>query len=119
MNDPRIATIVEDTLKHFDNERYFLYAWCVMPNHVHALVSPFDGYSLSSILHSWKLFSSRSANAVLGRSGRFWQPESYDHIVRSDEEFTKVMEYILNNPISAGLKDWKWVGYGDVMREFE
>lgn len=113
MNNPAIAQIVEDTLKYFDEKRYNLYVWSVMPNHVHVLFRPFDGESLEKILHSWKSYSAKHANAILNRQGAFWQQEYYDHLVRSEEEFYRIQEYILNNPIAAGLRDWVWVGFGN------
>lgn len=117
MNNSEVAEVVENSLKHFNGVRYSLYAWCVMPNHVHVLLRPFDQEKLDTIVHSWKSYSSKQANKVLGLKGRFWQPEYYDHLIRSDKEFNNTMDYILNNPIAAGLKDWKWVGYGDVYAE--
>jgi len=49
---------------------------------------------------------------VLNRSGTFWQHESYDHVVRGDKELIRIAEYVLNNPVKAGLcerwEDWKW-----------
>ena len=90
--------------------RYRIYAWCVMPNHVHALFRILDGHDLAKILHAWKSFSSKRANRLLGRSGEFWQREYYDHLVRSERVFYRIVNYILENPNRAGLRDWKWIG---------
>lgn len=117
MNNSQVAEVVENSLKHFDSKRYNLYAWCVIPNHVHVLLRPFDGEKLDKIVHSWKSYSSKEANTILGLNGRFWQPEYYDHLIRSDKEFNNTLEYILKNPITAGLKDWRWVGYGNIYAE--
>jgi hypothetical protein len=65
MKDLRIAGLVENALLYFDNLRYKLPAWVVMPNHVHALVIPATGFSLESIVHSWKSFTSKEANKKL------------------------------------------------------
>ena len=117
MRQPRIASIVEDAMRHFDRHRYDLLAWCVMPNHVHAVLRPRSGFGLSSILHSWKSFSASEANKVLGRSGTFWQPESYDHLIRDSDDFGHAVRYVLDNPAKAGLSGWRWVGYraGDAL----
>ncbi len=112
MKDVRIARIVAEAINHFAGSRYDLGAWCVMPNHVHMILSPRDGESLSEILHSIKRFSAREANKVLGREGAFWQKESYDHIIRDGEEFGNQTKYVLGNPESAGLVDWKFVRDG-------
>lgn len=110
MQNERVASVVRDTLKFFDGRRYELIAWCVMPNHVHVVVKPLMGYPLSKILHSWKSFTAHEANKVLSRSGGFWEAEYFDHLVRNDEDLGRGVRYVLENPESAGLKDWKWVG---------
>jgi REP element-mobilizing transposase RayT len=75
---------VADALRHFDGERYRLVAWCVMPNHVHAVVQPAAGHVLEEIVHSWKSFTAHQANKLLGRTGPFWMAEAYDHLVRDE-----------------------------------
>ena len=112
MKDPKIAAIIADAIKHFAGERYDLGAWCVMSNHVHMILSPREGESLADILHSIKRYSAHEANKVLGRDGTFWQKESYDHIIRNAEDFANQTKYVLNNPKSAGLVDWEFVGEG-------
>jgi hypothetical protein len=78
LQDPHLARTVENALLFFDTVRYQLHAWVVMPNHVHVLFSPADGFTLSGILHSWKSFTASEANRLLGRRGRFWQEEYFD-----------------------------------------
>jgi REP element-mobilizing transposase RayT len=107
---PSIAALVSSAFQHFAERRYRIYAWCVMPNHVHVLFRILNNHSLAEILRSWKSYSAREANCILGRSGQFWQREYYDHLVRSEEEFYRVVNYIAENPAKAGLKSWKWVG---------
>ena len=121
MKDPRVATLVQNALFHFNETRYSLAAWCVMPNHVHVVVQPFAGKEirggtpmphagLSDILHSWKSFTSKEANKLLDRSGEFWQEEYYDHLIRNEADFRHVVRYVLENPIKAKLRNWRWVG---------
>lgn len=105
-----LAEIVAKALKHFDGIRYRLWAWCVMPNHVHAAVQVFEPYTLASVLHSWKSFSAKEMNKVLGRTGVLWQAESYDHLIRDEADFQRCVRYILENPARAGFASWKWVG---------
>ncbi len=107
-----VAENVAESLMHFDAARYALFAWCVMPNHVHAVVQPNAPFDLSQILHSWKSFSATQANRLLDRTGHFWQQESYDHMVRDEKDFHEQAGYVLANPKRAGLKDWKWIGWG-------
>jgi REP element-mobilizing transposase RayT len=108
--DPNLAGIVEAALLHFQGKRYALNAWCVMPNHVHAVVTPHSDYRLSTILKSWKGFSARQVNRLRGATGTVWQRESFDHIIRSEACFEKFVEYVERNPLVAGLAlhpgDW-------------
>lgn len=110
---PGIADLVADTLRHFHESRYLLHEWVVMPNHVHAIVWPMPNYLLGDILKSWKQFTSRRAKKILAMGEEsFWQPESYDHWIRSEDEKARIARYIRNNPVTAGLcahpEDWKW-----------
>ena len=103
LQDARAAKIVEDALLHFQGKRYALSAWCVMPNHVHVVVTPTQGFSLSNILHSWKSYSAHEINGVLGRTGKVWEEEAFDHLVRNEGAFSKFVDYTENNPVTAGL----------------
>ena len=105
MRDPRIAEIVACAIAYFDGERYELKAWCVMPNHVHVVLRPFDG-TLSRVVQSWKTYSANRANALLQRAGTFWQREYFDRVIRDDWDLEKTVEYVLANPMKAGLEKW-------------
>ena len=110
---PEIASVVGKALLFFQGERYQLEEWVVMPNHVHVVLWPAPNFVLSEILKSWKQFTGRSATKLLQlETGRFWQPESYDHWIRNDEERARIRRYIRNNPVTAGLcsqpEDWLW-----------
>lgn len=117
LRDPRVASLVRDAIVHFEGERYRLAAWCIMPNHVHVVLRPEPGHALSAVLHSWKSFTAARANQLLGRSGAFWQPESYDHLVRDEEELHRTVEYVRANPRAAGLVDWPWAWPSECARE--
>jgi REP element-mobilizing transposase RayT len=109
LRNPLIAEEIANTLAHFDRQRYRLFAWCVMPNHVHVLVKIFPTEKLASVIHAWKSFSAKQANRILGRHGAFWQREYFDHLIRNEEEFERAVRYIAENPVKANLKDWRWV----------
>ena len=109
LRESNIAELVANALKHFDSQRYDLIAWAVMPNHVHAVVKPREGFDLPGILHSWKSYTANKANELLERTGAFWQTESYDHLIRDENDFRNQVNYILSNPAKAGLKNWPWV----------
>ncbi len=95
---PDVGRLVESAMLHFAGERYTLDEFVVMPNHVHALVAPLKGHSLSEILHSWKSFTANEINRKLGRRGSFWQKESFDHIVRTLAQLEWIRWYIQGNP---------------------
>jgi REP element-mobilizing transposase RayT len=107
---PAIANLVTETLQHYNLSKYRLYAWCVMPNHVHILFRLLDGHKLAEAVQGWKSFSASMANPMLKRSGEFWQREYYDHLVRTEEEFYRIVAYIADNPKKIGLRNWQWVG---------
>ena len=109
LQNPAIAEEIATTFRHFDDQRYRLFAWCVMPNHVHVVVRLLPGQTLAPLVHSWKSFTAKRANAILGRRGTFWQREYYDHLIRNESEFEHSIRYVAENPEKANLKDWKWV----------
>jgi REP element-mobilizing transposase RayT len=106
---PDIARIAADALQHFDRDRYGLLAWCVMPNHVHAVVQPSARHTLPGILKSWKGFIGKEASRMLGLQGEFWQPEYYDHLIRDADDLAHAIRYVEENPTKAGLPAWPWV----------
>ena len=93
-----LSKIVADSLLYFDGDRYHIGDFVVMPNHVHLLVCLFSGTDLLKQCRSWKRFSAGKINKLLGRSGRFWQEESFDHLVRSPAQFCAIQHYIRDNP---------------------
>ena len=103
LRDPRIARLVENALLYFDQERYRLIAWVIMPNHVHVLIVIFEGYPLSNVVHSWKSYTAKEANRILGRTGQFWFREYFDRYIRDEHHFANAVRYIHNNPVNAGL----------------
>jgi alanyl-tRNA synthetase/REP element-mobilizing transposase RayT len=107
--DERCAKVMADALRHFDGDRYKLHAWCVMPNHVHVVFRPMPGFKLADLLHSWKSFVAHECNKLLGRKGEFWRRESFDRLIRDENEFSEKIDYVVRNPSAAGLKDWTWV----------
>jgi REP element-mobilizing transposase RayT len=103
LKDKRIAYLVQGTLQHFNDRKYRLYAWVIMPNHVHLLLKPYKGFSLSEIIHSIKSYTAKAANKTLGISGEFWQRDYFDRYIRSLDHYWQVVSYIENNPVKAGL----------------
>jgi REP element-mobilizing transposase RayT len=107
------AEIVAGALTFFEGERYELRAWVAMPNHVHVVVWPNTPHSLSEILHSWKSFTAHKLVKLLPEKiVPFWQSESYEHLVRDDDDLHRCCRYTLMNPVNAGLcaepQMWPW-----------
>ena len=100
LGSPDVRQVVTQALVHFQNSRYLLREWVVMPNHVHVIVTPLPGHELSEILHSWKSFTAKKINKLLGKTGTLWQKESFDHIVRGPDQLERIERYIHNNPQS-------------------
>ena len=99
---PAIAGVVADSIDKGAQDEYLLHAWVVMPNHVHLLITP--QVEVAGLLRRLKGASARESNKLLGQTGRpFRQDESYDRLVRSALEFQRIENYILQNPVRAGL----------------
>jgi REP element-mobilizing transposase RayT len=128
LGQPEIRQIVTDKLFEGDDQKYRLDAYSIMSNHVHVVFKPkISEQNLSplgtrkprfvssestyaQIMQGIKGATARRANLVLGRSGSFWETESYDHFVRDEVEFYRIIRYTLNNPVKAKLverwQDW-------------
>jgi REP element-mobilizing transposase RayT len=117
LKDPAVAQVVSQAILAGDRERHFydLYAWVVMPNHVHILILPKVAVP---VLTRWlKGSTARFANQILNRTGQpFWQSESYDHYLRKSNQLNTTIDYIEQNPVSAGLapsaERWPWSSAG-------
>ena len=97
LKDKRIERLVEDALLYFDQQRYELYEWRIMPNHVHLLCKVYPGWNLDKIVHSWKSYTSHKANNILNRTGQFWMEDYYDRYIRDEAHFLNTVKYIRNN----------------------
>ncbi len=109
LQQPEIAHIVMDSLHFLDRRQYDLDHYCIMSNHVHLVFTPLvlagRQVAVQRIMHSLKRHTAQKANELLERQGRFWNNESYDHVVRDEAELNRIRRYVLNNPVKAGLVD--------------
>ena len=78
-------------------------SWVLMPNHMHLLLRLDNVQELPSIVGRINSCVARAANRALGRVGKFWQGAYHDHALRFDEPPINFIQYIVNNPIKAGL----------------
>jgi len=121
LRHPEIAQWVQNSLLFFHLRKYYLHAWCIMPNHVHILVEPIA--ELSRIIQGWKSFTARwilRQNTRLGlripEENRLWMRDYWDRYIRDPGHYQKTVEYIHQNPVKAGLclspMGWPWSSYG-------
>ena len=120
LKDDRGAKLVADSLHFLAKEKIDLWCYCIMSNHVHALFNVRnDEDDLFRVMQQHKSFTAKEANRFLSLSGQFWERESYDHVVRAGE-FWRIVHYILNNPVKAGLvsswDEWKWAYLNPVLK---
>jgi REP element-mobilizing transposase RayT len=119
LSQPEIASIVKEAMHYRDSKVFDLYTYCIMLNHVHVVferASKSDWQSdllpLHKIMKSLKRHTARQANIILHREDAFWQDESYDRAIRDSEEFIRIVNYVLENPVKAGLvskwDEWEW-----------
>ncbi len=131
LKDQQIANLVAESLQYRNGKIYKLVAFCIMSNHVHVVFTPLLNeksltevaasnplryesceLTLGAIMQTLKGYTAHEANKILNRTGQFWEVESYDHQVRNAEELGRIVKYVLNNPVKAGLvkdwRDWKW-----------
>lgn len=140
LGNDAVRQIVADKLLEDNPKKYRLDAFCLMPNHVHIVFKPnlseinlhedktsqrpkfiSQEETLSQIMQSLKGVTARKANLILNRTGSFWEAESYDHFIRDDAEFDRIVKYVLNNPVKAGLvenwQDWKGTFLAERLKE--
>jgi len=117
LRQPAVADMVVEAIQYNANTlgQYVLHAFAVMPNHVHLLVTP--AVALPKLTKSLKGITAKRANAILASTGsRFWQEESYDHLVRHEQEFQRIQSYIEANPVRARLarnaSEYRWSSAG-------
>lgn len=105
LGQPEAARIVSEAFQQGADREYALYAWVVMPNHVHVLIRTYQGCPLSEIVRRWKGGTAYEINKWLGRRGRIWQRDYYDRFMRNDRNFVTAVRYIEMNPVKAGLAE--------------
>jgi len=105
LQNKAIAHLVAKSIKY---KQFNLYAYCIMPNNVHLVFRHLRNegktdYLITKILASLKRYTAKKANKLLDRQGQFWQHESFDRVIRNQEELESTIRYVLNNPVKANL----------------
>jgi len=112
--------IVLDCCTHDHDKKYNLRVAVVMPDHAHLILTPVTDefgrriFLLPEIMKAIKGTSSHAINRRLHSHEPIWQEESFDHVLRSAESLDAKIDYILQNPVRAGLVNvareyaWSW-----------
>jgi len=111
LRDPDLSQIVADSLLHFDHDRYHMGDFIVMPNHVHLLAAFTTEERMRKQFNSWLHWTATQINRATNGSGHFWQEEPFDHLVRSNEQYEYLREYIRDNPTKARLAQPEYYYY--------
>jgi REP element-mobilizing transposase RayT len=115
---PEIARdLALESCLHSNGKKCNLYAAVVMPDHVHLICLPLSDsqglFSIPEITQAIKSESAHRINRALRRTGPVWQDESFDHVLRRAESLAEKVDYILKNPVRAGLaaniSDYRWL----------
>ncbi len=109
LKKPEFAQIVAEALLYYENEKYDLDRFVIMPNHVHLIVQFRRGVSMDVVSESWLRYTARQINYCTGAAGPFWQSEPFDHLIRSAEQFEYLQKYIADNPRKANLRDGEFL----------
>lgn len=111
---PKHRDTVMESIQYLDGKKYVLYAVVVLSDHFHLIIQPMEKcegayYSLSEIMHGIKSFTAHKIGEPV------WQHENFDRIIRDKEELFEKMNYVMENPIKAGLagdyNTYKWLFY--------
>ena len=100
---PDCVQIAAEALRHFEGERLAMISFVIMPNHLHALFVQNPLWPLEKLVRSWKGFTARQINKLLGRTGSLWQRDYFDRLVRDEAHFQNCVRYIRRNPSKAKL----------------
>jgi REP element-mobilizing transposase RayT len=109
-------SIALESCVHDEGTKIDLLVVVVMPDHVHMIFTPLinqkamEVYSLAEITDAIKGASAHKINRAVRRQGRVWQPESFDHVLRSSETLEQKVQYLLENPVRQGLAS-RWENY--------
>lgn len=126
LREPAVARAVAEALHWRDGRVFRLWAYCLMSNHVHVIFEPLpkpadhesdaivapEPWGLAAIMQSLKTRTALEANTLLGREGPFWAREYFDHWLRNSRQRAETIDYVLDNPVAAGLVEraevWPW-----------
>lgn len=115
--DEKMIKIILVTLEYFKLIlEYKIYAYCVMPDHIHLVIQSMGKYDISYIMKMVKGSFARKYNKITSKSGTVWQERFFDEGMRNDAVLLTKIEYVHNNPVRAGMvtapEEYKFSSYG-------
>jgi REP element-mobilizing transposase RayT len=104
LNTEKIASVIFNSINWLEqHKRLHLICCMIMPDHMHLVFVLGQGQTLTSIMHSFKSYTSKEIDKTLGQSGGVWQAQYYDHGIRREENLDEIIRYCYENPVRAGL----------------
>ena len=97
--------VLKELVRSADQLGYRILCYCLMPDHLHIVLSPGQsGCPLSRFLN---IFKGRSSTILRNKGGltKVWQRSAFDHVIRSDENLRHIVKYIVNNPVRRRIAD--------------
>ena len=107
--EPRFAEVLTQAILSFQDRRYLVSCFTIMPNHCHLVIRPFRFHALETILQVCKGYTANRVNGLIARTGTLWLQESYDRIVRDENHLYQIIQYIGRNPRNAGIPRESWI----------
>jgi REP element-mobilizing transposase RayT len=114
---PAARDLVLQHCLHDNGTLIQVHAVVVMPDHVHLLFTALrdetgESYTLATIMNRIKGASAHSVNKLLNRKGSVWLDESFDRVMRSEDDLGEKILYLIGNPLRAGLarhpEEYRW-----------
>jgi REP element-mobilizing transposase RayT len=120
LDDPKAAGLIVEAIDYYVSQgKWRIIAYVIMPNHVHLFFS--SDTPLKRLLEDFKRWTAKKIREAQGKSGRLWQREWFDHWSRSAEQDARIIRYIRDNPVKAGLvsdwRDWRWTRVPEAYHE--
>ena len=97
------AALLQDVLETSERYAFHLLSFVIMPDHLHAIVVPRPGDTISQTMRFIKGSYARRHNERIPAHGAIWQSSFYDRAVRREEDLFQFIHYIEDNPVKSGL----------------
>jgi REP element-mobilizing transposase RayT len=98
------ARLLLESVQHARTSgRAYVLAFAILPDHLHLLIVPKEGFTVSRVMMDLKRYAAKAINVLHGRSGPIWQQSFYDRVIRDEVQLRATIEYIQQNPVKARL----------------